>query len=154
MTLPMARDLSRHAIRVVTIAPGVFDSAMTANFPIKTRRSLENEGVYIPNIFHFDWFRALNGLAYRYCVPEEVWPAIRVCEDCQVDLGYAVCEWGDDQVEWGWEAPWEAVGWLGAGERISCAYLVDSWQIDGFTAPRRWHLLEWLRTSCEREERQ
>ena len=51
MTLPMARDLSRHAIRVVTIAPGVFDSSMTANFPVKTRRSLESEGIVYPKRF-------------------------------------------------------------------------------------------------------
>ncbi|KAJ3512607.1 hypothetical protein NLJ89_g3427 [Agrocybe chaxingu] len=51
MTLPMARDLSRHAVRVVTIAPGVFDSSMTANFPVKTRRSLENEGIIYPRRF-------------------------------------------------------------------------------------------------------
>lgn len=44
MTLPMARDLSRHAIRVLTIAPGPFSSAMTANFPDKTRKSLEGSG--------------------------------------------------------------------------------------------------------------
>jgi len=51
MTLPMARDLSRHAIRVVTIAPGVFDSSMTVNFPAKTRRSLENDGIIFPRRF-------------------------------------------------------------------------------------------------------
>lgn len=51
MTLPMARDLARHNVRVVTIAPGVFDSNMTANFPVKTRRSLENEGIVYPRRF-------------------------------------------------------------------------------------------------------
>ncbi|PPQ71889.1 hypothetical protein CVT24_006863 [Panaeolus cyanescens] len=51
MTLPMARDLARYSIRVVTIAPGVFDSNMTANFPAKTRRSLENEGIIYPKRF-------------------------------------------------------------------------------------------------------
>uniref|UniRef100_A0A0X3PND5 3-hydroxyacyl-CoA dehydrogenase type-2 n=1 Tax=Schistocephalus solidus TaxID=70667 RepID=A0A0X3PND5_SCHSO len=33
MTLPIARDLSRHGIRVVTIAPGVFDTPMLASMP-------------------------------------------------------------------------------------------------------------------------
>ncbi|KAJ7147616.1 3-hydroxy-acyl-CoA-dehydrogenase [Mycena crocata] len=51
MALPLARDLSRHAIRAVTIAPGVFSSNMTANFPDKTRRSLENEGIAYPRRF-------------------------------------------------------------------------------------------------------
>jgi len=46
MTLPLSRDLARHAIRVVTIAPGVFDSSMTVNLPVKTRKSLENDLVY------------------------------------------------------------------------------------------------------------
>ncbi|KAF7983730.1 hypothetical protein HWV62_19687 [Athelia sp. TMB] len=44
MTLPMARDLARHAVRVLTIAPGPFSSPMTAGFPEKTRRSLEGSG--------------------------------------------------------------------------------------------------------------
>lgn len=44
MTLPMARDLSRHAVRVLSIAPGPFSSPMTASFPEKTRRSLEGSG--------------------------------------------------------------------------------------------------------------
>ncbi|KAJ7065302.1 3-hydroxy-acyl-CoA-dehydrogenase [Mycena amicta] len=48
MTLPLARDLARHAIRVITIAPGAFRSAMTDKMPPKTRRSLENEGVVYP----------------------------------------------------------------------------------------------------------
>jgi NAD(P)-dependent dehydrogenase (short-subunit alcohol dehydrogenase family) len=33
MTLPMARDLAEHAIRVVAIAPGLFDTAMAAGMP-------------------------------------------------------------------------------------------------------------------------
>ncbi|KAJ7114130.1 3-hydroxy-acyl-CoA-dehydrogenase [Mycena epipterygia] len=51
MALPLARDLSRHAIRAVTVAPGVFSSNMTANFPEKTRRSLEKEGIAYPRRF-------------------------------------------------------------------------------------------------------
>jgi len=51
MALPMARDLARHGVRVVTVAPGVFDSSMTANFPAKTRRSLETEGIVYPRRF-------------------------------------------------------------------------------------------------------
>lgn len=51
MTLPMARDLARHAVRVVTIAPGVFESSMTANLGSKARRSLETEGIVYPRRF-------------------------------------------------------------------------------------------------------
>jgi 3-hydroxyacyl-CoA dehydrogenase/3-hydroxy-2-methylbutyryl-CoA dehydrogenase len=41
LTLPLARDLARHGIRVVTIAPSLFESRMTAMLPEKARKSLE-----------------------------------------------------------------------------------------------------------------
>lgn len=41
MTLPMARDLSRFGIRVVTIAPSMFDSAMTAVMSDKVKQGLK-----------------------------------------------------------------------------------------------------------------
>jgi len=37
MTLPMARDLATHGIRVVTIAPGLFDTPLLAMLPEKVR---------------------------------------------------------------------------------------------------------------------
>ncbi|KAI1313271.1 hypothetical protein F5Y03DRAFT_406550 [Xylaria venustula] len=40
MTLSMARDLSGHGIRVVCIAPGLFETGMTATMPQKARLSL------------------------------------------------------------------------------------------------------------------
>ena len=40
MTLPLARELSRHGIRVVTIAPGIFDTPMMAGLPEEARDSL------------------------------------------------------------------------------------------------------------------
>jgi NAD(P)-dependent dehydrogenase (short-subunit alcohol dehydrogenase family) len=40
MTLPMARDLSKLGIRVVTIAPGIFDTPMLAALPDYVRASL------------------------------------------------------------------------------------------------------------------
>lgn len=40
MALPMARDLARSAIRVVTIAPGVFETPMMAGVPEKIREAL------------------------------------------------------------------------------------------------------------------
>jgi NAD(P)-dependent dehydrogenase (short-subunit alcohol dehydrogenase family) len=40
MTLPMARDLCRLGIRVMTIAPGIFDTPMLASLPEKARLSL------------------------------------------------------------------------------------------------------------------
>lgn len=41
MTLPLARDLARYGIRAVTIAPSLFDSAMTRQLSDKARKSLE-----------------------------------------------------------------------------------------------------------------
>jgi 3-hydroxyacyl-CoA dehydrogenase / 3-hydroxy-2-methylbutyryl-CoA dehydrogenase len=40
LTLPLARDLARHGIRAVTIAPALFDSNMTRQLPEKARQSL------------------------------------------------------------------------------------------------------------------
>jgi NAD(P)-dependent dehydrogenase (short-subunit alcohol dehydrogenase family) len=40
MTLPLARDLARHGIRVVSIAPGVFETPMMASLPENVRASL------------------------------------------------------------------------------------------------------------------
>ena len=40
LTLPLTRDLARHGIRVVTIAPSLFDSRMTAMMSDKVRASL------------------------------------------------------------------------------------------------------------------
>jgi 3-hydroxyacyl-CoA dehydrogenase / 3-hydroxy-2-methylbutyryl-CoA dehydrogenase len=41
MTLPMTRDLSRYGIRVVTIAPSMFDTNMTAVMSDKVKASLK-----------------------------------------------------------------------------------------------------------------
>ena len=40
MTLPIARELARSGIRVMTIAPGIFDTPMLAGLPEAARRSL------------------------------------------------------------------------------------------------------------------
>jgi NAD(P)-dependent dehydrogenase (short-subunit alcohol dehydrogenase family) len=40
LTLPLARELARFGIRVVTIAPGVFETAMMAGMPDEVRGSL------------------------------------------------------------------------------------------------------------------
>jgi NAD(P)-dependent dehydrogenase (short-subunit alcohol dehydrogenase family) len=41
MTLPVARELSKFGVRVVTIAPGLFDTPMMAGLPEEARRALE-----------------------------------------------------------------------------------------------------------------
>ncbi len=40
LTLPSARELARHGIRVVTVAPGLFDTPLMAGLPEKARISL------------------------------------------------------------------------------------------------------------------
>lgn len=45
MTLPMARDLSSHGIRVMAIAPGIFKTPMVASFPQEVQDAL---GAQIP----------------------------------------------------------------------------------------------------------
>ena len=40
MTLPIARELARSGIRVLTIAPGLFETPMMASLPEEARRSL------------------------------------------------------------------------------------------------------------------
>ncbi len=45
MTLPIARDLARSGIRVVTIAPGLFDTPLLAGLPEEIRASL---GAQVP----------------------------------------------------------------------------------------------------------
>jgi NAD(P)-dependent dehydrogenase (short-subunit alcohol dehydrogenase family) len=42
LTLPLARDLSKYGIRAVTIAPSMFDSAMTKMMSKKVKQSLES----------------------------------------------------------------------------------------------------------------
>jgi 3-hydroxyacyl-CoA dehydrogenase / 3-hydroxy-2-methylbutyryl-CoA dehydrogenase len=41
LTLPLARDLARYGIRVVTIAPSLFETRMTSILPERARKSLE-----------------------------------------------------------------------------------------------------------------
>lgn len=46
MTLPLARELARSLVRVVTIAPGVFETPMMAGLPHETQESL---GTQVPH---------------------------------------------------------------------------------------------------------
>lgn len=48
MTLTLARDLSRHGIRVVTIAPGIFDTPLLGRLPDNVRKAL-GDSVPFPN---------------------------------------------------------------------------------------------------------
>lgn len=50
MTLPAARDLARHNIRVNTIAPGLFDTPLLASLPQEAREALGATIPYPPRL--------------------------------------------------------------------------------------------------------
>ena len=50
MTLPIARDLARDGIRVVTIAPGIFDTPLLAGLPDPARISLGQQVPFPPRL--------------------------------------------------------------------------------------------------------
>jgi NAD(P)-dependent dehydrogenase (short-subunit alcohol dehydrogenase family) len=52
MTLPIARDLSRDGIRVMTIAPGIFDTPMLAGLPEPARISLGQQVPFPSRLGH------------------------------------------------------------------------------------------------------
>jgi len=49
LTLPAARDLAPHGIRVVSIAPGLFDTSMVAGMPEHVTRSIIERMVLFPH---------------------------------------------------------------------------------------------------------
>jgi NAD(P)-dependent dehydrogenase (short-subunit alcohol dehydrogenase family) len=59
MTLPIARDLGRHGIRVVTIAPGPADTPMLAQLRDDIRESLEQQIPFPKRLGRPDEFAAL-----------------------------------------------------------------------------------------------
>lgn len=59
MTLPAARELGRFGIRVVSIAPGVFETPMTQPVPEQHRQLLQSQIPFPPRFGHPDEFAAL-----------------------------------------------------------------------------------------------
>jgi len=59
MTLPVARELARYGIRVVTIAPGIFDTPMMASLPDQARRSLGEQVPFPARLGRPEEFAAL-----------------------------------------------------------------------------------------------
>jgi NAD(P)-dependent dehydrogenase (short-subunit alcohol dehydrogenase family) len=59
MTLPIAREFAEHGIRVVTIAPGIFDTPMLAGLPEKARASLGGQVPFPPRLGRPDEYAAL-----------------------------------------------------------------------------------------------
>lgn len=75
MTLPMARDLCRDGIRVVSIAPGLFDTPMLRGLPEEVQASLAaqtpfpkrlgNPGEYAALVVHIAQNQMINGETIR-----------------------------------------------------------------------------------------
>jgi NAD(P)-dependent dehydrogenase (short-subunit alcohol dehydrogenase family) len=59
MTLPCARELARHGIRVVTIAPGIFDTPLLAGLPEAARLSLGEQVPFPSRLGRAEEFAAL-----------------------------------------------------------------------------------------------
>jgi len=59
MTLPIARELARHGIRTVSIAPGIFETPMMAGMPTEVREALGKSVPFPPRLGHPAEFAAL-----------------------------------------------------------------------------------------------
>jgi NAD(P)-dependent dehydrogenase (short-subunit alcohol dehydrogenase family) len=59
MTLPLARELARHGIRVMTIAPGVFHTPLLAGLPEAAIQSLGQQAPFPPRLGKPEEFAAL-----------------------------------------------------------------------------------------------
>jgi NAD(P)-dependent dehydrogenase (short-subunit alcohol dehydrogenase family) len=59
MTLPIARELARLGIRVMTIAPGIFDTPLLAGLPEPARLSLGQQVPFPPRLGRPDEYAAL-----------------------------------------------------------------------------------------------
>jgi NAD(P)-dependent dehydrogenase (short-subunit alcohol dehydrogenase family) len=59
MTLPVARELASHGIRVMAIAPGIFDTPMMAGLPKAARESLGKQAPFPPRLGRPEEFAAL-----------------------------------------------------------------------------------------------
>ena len=59
LTLPAARELARHGIRVMAIAPGVFETPMVAAFTAELKQSLAAQVPFPPRLGRPEEFAAL-----------------------------------------------------------------------------------------------
>jgi NAD(P)-dependent dehydrogenase (short-subunit alcohol dehydrogenase family) len=59
MTLPIARELARHGIRVVSIAPGIFETPMMAGMPHEVQEALGKSVPFPPRLGRPSEFAAL-----------------------------------------------------------------------------------------------
>jgi len=59
MTLPIARELARYGIRIMTIAPGLFETPMMAGLPVEAEESLGKSVPFPPRLGRPDEYAAL-----------------------------------------------------------------------------------------------
>ena len=59
LTLPLARELARFSVRVMTIAPGIFDTPLLAGLPEPARQSLGQQVPFPPRLGRPEEFAAL-----------------------------------------------------------------------------------------------
>ncbi|RXT19637.1 3-hydroxyacyl-CoA dehydrogenase [Rhizobium leguminosarum] len=59
MTLPIARELARHGIRVVSIAPGIFETPMMADMPAEVQAALGKSVPFPPRLGRPEEFAGL-----------------------------------------------------------------------------------------------
>jgi NAD(P)-dependent dehydrogenase (short-subunit alcohol dehydrogenase family) len=59
MTLPLARELAAHGIRVMTIAPGIFETPMAEGLPEEVRQSLSRQTPFPPRLGRPEEYAAL-----------------------------------------------------------------------------------------------
>jgi NAD(P)-dependent dehydrogenase (short-subunit alcohol dehydrogenase family) len=65
MTLPIARELARHGIRVMTIAPGLFETPMMAGMSLEAQESLGKMVPFPPRLGRPPEYAALVGEIIR-----------------------------------------------------------------------------------------
>ncbi len=59
MTLPIARELARHGIRVATVAPGIFETPLLGRLPEEARESLGEQVPFPPRLGRPEEYAAL-----------------------------------------------------------------------------------------------
>ncbi len=59
MTLPIARELARYGIRVMTIAPGIFETPLLGTLPEAARHALEQQVPFPPRLGRPEEYAAL-----------------------------------------------------------------------------------------------